>query len=83
MTSSHHFQQINTSITVSTEDNTEFHIQNIPQRESLIKIIDNIPKNLYPNISADIKNRITKVSSQDIKVDFLYILPRGGIAIYL
>ena len=26
---------------------------------------------------------ITKVSSQDIKVDFLYTLPRGGIAIHL
>ena len=37
-------------------------------------IIDNISKNLQPNNSADIKNRITKISSQDIKVDFFYTL---------
>ena len=40
-------------------------------------------KNLQPNNSADIIKRITKVSSQDIKITFLWTVPRGGIAIHL
>ena len=49
--------QIKTSITVSTEHNTESNSLPIPQKKSFIRIIDNIPKNLQPNNSADIKNR--------------------------
>ena len=78
-----HSTQINTSITVSTEHKTESNSQNICQKESLIRIIDNISKNLQRNNSADIKNRITKVSSLGITFDFFYTLPRGGIAIHL
>ena len=75
--------QINTSVKVSTKHKTESNIQNIPQRESLIRIIDNILKKLQPNNSADIKNRLTKVSSQGIKIDFFYTLPRAAIVIHL
>ena len=49
--------QIKTSITVSTEHNTKSNSLPIPQKKSFIRIIDNIPKNLQPNNSADIKNR--------------------------
>ena len=49
--------QIKTSIKVSTEHNTESNSLPIPQKKSFIRIIDNIPKHLQPNNSADIKNR--------------------------
>ena len=49
--------QIKTSITVSTEHNTESSSLTIPQKKSFIRIIDNITKNLQPNNSAGIKNR--------------------------
>ena len=49
--------QIKTSITVSTEHSTESNSLPIPQKKFFIRIIDNIPKNIQPNNSADIKNR--------------------------
>ena len=51
--------------------------------KNFIRIIDNIPKNVLPKISEDIKNRIKATSTKHIKTDFLYTLPRGGIAIHL
>ena len=51
--------------------------------KNFIRIIDNIPKNVLPKSSEDIKNRIKATSTKHIKTDFLYTLPRGGIAIHL
>ena len=51
--------------------------------ENFIRIIHNIPKNIPPKSSEDIKNRIKAASTKHIKTDFLYTLPRGGIAIHL
>ena len=39
-------------------------------------IIDNIPKNMLPKSSEDIKNGIKATSTKHIKTDFLYTLPR-------
>ena len=53
--------------------------------ENFIRIIDNIPRNIYTTkkFRKDIKNRIKATSTRHIKTDFLYTLPRGGIAIHL
>ena len=51
--------------------------------ENFIRIIHNNPKNIPPKSSEDIKNRIKAASTKHIKTDFLYTLPRWGIAIHL
>ena len=73
----------NNSEAKSTEYHTKFDTQSTPQKEAPIRIIDNKPENIQPCNSADIIKRIKEVTSQDIKVDFLYTLPQGGIAIHL
>ena len=50
--------------------------------ENFIRIIDNLPRNILPKSSEDIKNRIKATSTKHIKTDFLYTLPRGGIVPY-
>ena len=61
----------------TTTKNTESYSENF------IIIIDNIPKNILPKSLEDIKNRIKPTSTKHIKTDFVYTLPRGGIAIHL
>ena len=72
---------------VSTEKRTKKEQTNTKNTKSYSKnftrIVDNIPKNILPKISEDIKNRIKATSTKYIKTDFLYTLPRGGIAIHL
>ena len=48
-----------------------------------IRIIDNIPPNLQPKSSSDIKKRIKEYTKEEITVDYTYILPKGGIVIHL
>ena len=48
-----------------------------------IRIIDNIPPNLQPKSSSDIKKRIKEYTKEEITVDYTYILPKGGIVIQL
>ena len=48
----------------------------------LIRLIDNIPNNLKPKNSSDIKTRINNTISQNIQINYTYNLPKGGIAIH-
>ena len=81
-----------TETQVTTEKRTQINIVQKEQRatkntksysQNFIRIIDNIPRNTLPKSSEDIKNRIKATSTKHIKTDFLYTLPRGGIAIHL
>ena len=48
----------------------------------LIRIIDNIPNNLQPRGSVDIKHRIKKNSYSKIQINYTHSLPKGSIAIH-
>ena len=46
------------------------------------RLIDNIPQEIKPNNSAEIKKRIKDLSSKNINIKHTYTLPKGGIAIH-
>ena len=66
---------------VTTEKRTQINIVQKEQTatkntksysENFIRIIDNIPRNILPKSSEDIKNRIKATTTKHIKTDFLY-----------
>ena len=48
-----------------------------------IRVIDNIPQQSKPKSSVDIKQHIQKTIGKEIKIDFIYPLAKGGIAVHL
>ena len=65
----------------STEKNKISQSSNTSNK--VIRIIDNIPKDLQTNNSNLIKKRIKETTTEEIPIDFTYTLPKGGIAIHL
>ena len=52
------------------------------KKETNIRLIDNIPQEIKPNNSAEIKKRIKDLSSKNINIKHTYTLPKGSIAIH-
>ena len=52
------------------------------KKETNIRLIDNIPQDIKPNNSAEIKKPIKDLSSKTINIKHTYTLPKGGIAIH-
>ena len=65
----------------STQKNTIS--QSLNTSNKVIRIIDNIPKDLQINNSNLIKKRIKETTTEEIPIDFTYTLPKGGIGIHL
>ena len=57
--------------------------QSLNTSNKVIRIPDNIPKDLQTNNSNLIKKRIKETTTEEIPIDFTYTLPKGGIAIHL
>ena len=70
-----------TQFPFSTEKN--IISQSLNTSNKVIRIIDNIPKDLQKNNSKLIKKRIKETTTEEIPIDFTYTLPKGGIAIHL
>ena len=71
---------ISASITQSLSSTEKNNIsQSSDTSNKVIRIIDNIPKDLQTNNS----NLIKETTTDEIPIDFTYTLPKGGIAIHL
>ena len=87
---SHHYNDM----TLATENPPASRKKQISDTKSLpadfknshsslnIRLIDNIPETLWPKSSTQTKKWIKEFSSEQIKIQYSYTLPKGGVAIH-
>ena len=66
-----------------SKDQTSVDFVCTSKKETNIRLIDNIPQEIKPNNSAEIKKRIKDLSSKNINIKHTYTLPKEGIAIHI